>query len=84
VELDEVEVPLGEAIIEWTEVGADAPVVGQSITDCDIRNRTGVSVMAIQRGDETIPNPGPDATIESGDVQSSRWARARSSRSCRS
>jgi TrkA domain protein len=52
VELDEVEVPLGEA----------------SITDCDIRNRTGVSVMAIQRGDETIPNPGPDATIESGDV----------------
>ena len=68
VELDEVEVPLGEAIIEWTEVGADAPVVGQSITDCDIRNRTGVSVMAIQRGDETIPNPGPDATIESGDV----------------
>jgi len=68
VELDEVEVPLGEAIIEWTEVGADAPVVGQSIADCDIRSRTGVSVMAIQRGEETIPNPGPDATIETGDV----------------
>jgi TrkA domain protein len=68
VELDEVEVPLGEALIEWTEVEAGAPVVGETLADCDIRNRTGVSVMAIQRGDETIPNPDPTTTIEAGDV----------------
>ncbi|SFR86108.1 potassium/proton antiporter regulatory subunit, CPA2 family [Halomicrobium zhouii] len=68
VELDEVEVPLGEAIIEWTEVGADAPVAGETLADANIRKRTGVSVMAIQRGGDTIPNPGPDETIETGDV----------------
>ena len=68
VELDEVEVPLGEAIIEWTEVEPGASVVGETLADCDIRNRTGVSVMAIQRGDETIPNPAPNTTIDAGDV----------------
>jgi len=68
VELDEVEVPLGEAIIEWTEVAADAPVAGETLADANIRQRTGASVLAIQRGDDTIPNPGPDTAIEAGDV----------------
>lgn len=68
VELDEVEIPLGEAIIEWHEVGEDAGVADRTLAESNVRKRTGVSVMAVQRGDETIPNPGPETTIETGDV----------------
>lgn len=68
VDLDDVTVPLGDAIIEWTEVGDDSTLVGETLDECRIRERTGVSVLAIQRGDETIPNPAADATIGADDV----------------
>ena len=68
VELDEVEVPLGEAFIEWHEVESEAPVVGDTLGNANFRKRTGASVMAIQRGEETIPNPGPETTVRAGDV----------------
>lgn len=68
IEMDEVQVPLGEAIIEWVDVDQATPVVGQSLRDADIRERTGVSIIAIQRGEETIANPQPDAMIEVDDV----------------
>lgn len=68
VELDEVKVPLGEAIIEWVEVESNAPVVDETLSDANIRKQTGVSVLAIQRGEETIPNPEPDTTVRAGDV----------------
>lgn len=68
IELDRTQVPLGEAILEWVEIGADAAIVGQTLSGCDVRNQTGVSVIAIQRGDETLPNPDPDETITAGDI----------------
>ncbi|RRJ29783.1 cation:proton antiporter regulatory subunit [Halocatena pleomorpha] len=68
VEMDDIQVPLGEAIIEWIDVDPSAPLVGQSLQEATIRERTGVSIMAIQRGEETIANPQPDTTIEANDV----------------
>jgi TrkA domain protein len=68
VEMDDIQVPLGESIIEWVEIDATAPVVGQTLRKADIREQTGTSVIAIQRGAETIPNPMPETTIEAGDV----------------
>ena len=62
VDLDEVEVPLGEAFIEWIEIHPES-----SLQTAQIRTRTGVSVIAIQRGDETIANPEPTDTIQEGD-----------------
>ena len=67
VDLDEIDVPLGEAFIEWIEIHADSPLVDTSLQTAQIRNRTGVSVIAIQRGDETIANPEPTDTIQEGD-----------------
>ncbi|WP_226011427.1 cation:proton antiporter regulatory subunit [Halomicrobium salinisoli] len=67
VELDEVEVPLGDAIIEWYEVG-ESELTGQTLKEANLRERVGVSVIAIQRGDETIPNPRPETTIEAEDT----------------
>jgi TrkA domain protein len=68
VELDEVEVPLGEAIIEWHEVDPDSELAGVSLETASVRARTGASVVAIQRGEETIANPTPETRIEPGDT----------------
>ncbi|MFD1585474.1 cation:proton antiporter regulatory subunit [Halorientalis brevis] len=68
VELDDVQVPLGDAIIEWLDVTADSPLTGQTLRDAEIRQHTGASVIAIQRGDQTRPNPGPEFTIEADDI----------------
>jgi TrkA domain protein len=68
VETDSVRVPLGEAIIEWLDVESGATVAGQTIETSKIRERTGVSVIAIQRDGETLSNPEPDETIAAGDI----------------
>jgi len=68
VETDEVEVPLGEAIIEWLDVEDGSSLVGQSLAEARVRQQTGASVIAIQRGSETVPNPGPEETFDAGDI----------------
>ncbi|GGL27582.1 potassium transporter TrkA [Halarchaeum grantii] len=68
VDVDELTVPLGDAILEWVEVTPDSPLAEEALADTDIRAETGVSVIAVQRDDETIPNPGPDFVIEPGDL----------------
>jgi len=68
VETDNVAVPLGEAIIEWLDVSDGSPLVDQTLAESGVRKQTGVSVIAIQRGAETVPNPGPDETIAAGDI----------------
>jgi TrkA domain protein len=68
VEMDDLRVPLGESIIEWVEIEEDADLVGWSLGDCRVRERTGVSVIAVQRGEETIGNPKPDLVLAVGDI----------------
>lgn len=57
-----------KAKIEVVRVPAGSPAVGGSLKELDIRGRTGVSVLAIQRGDETTANPPPGAALAEGDV----------------
>ena len=68
VEMDDIQVPLGEAIIEWVDIDPDSPLVGQSLRAANLREQTGVSVIAIQRGEETIANPKPETTVEASDI----------------
>jgi len=68
VDVAELEVPLGEAIIEWWEVGEDSTLAGESLGDAHVRRETGVSVIAVQRGEMTIPNPDSTYRIQPGDV----------------
>ena len=65
---EELSVPLGDAIIEWVDIDGDSPVAGQTLAESDLRNVSGVSVLAVQRGSETIPNPDADFRIEPGDI----------------
>ena len=68
VDLDRVEVPLGEAIIEWTELPDDSPLDGESLRDADLRQRIGVSVVAVQRGEQSVANPDPEFELAAGDI----------------
>ncbi len=55
----------GRMKIEWVRAGRAA---GKTIGELDIRRRTGASVIAVVRGDKTIPNPSADTEIKEGDV----------------
>jgi len=68
VETDNVEVPLGESIIEWLDVDEDSPLVDKTLAESSVRQQTGASIIAIQRAAETIANPGPKETIAAGDI----------------
>ena len=68
VEMNETRVPLGEAIIEWVDLEAESALVGTSLRAANLRGRTGVSVIAIQRGEETLSNPEPETVLQSGDI----------------
>ena len=68
VDVADLEVPLEGAIIEWVTVGEDSSLAGRTLGEAAIRRETGVSVLAVQRGDETVPNPDPGERLAPGDV----------------
>lgn len=53
--------------IDWLPLRDDSPYAGRTIGDARVRTRTGVSVVAVLRGEEAVPAPGPDLEIEGGD-----------------
>lgn len=54
-------------VIDWLPVRADSAYVGKSIGDTRLRTRTGVSVVAIVRGEDAIAAPGPEQVLQSAD-----------------
>lgn len=54
--------------IDWVTIPAGSPIVGTSIGEGQFRTRTGVSIVAVARGETTIAAPGPDHRFEAGDV----------------
>lgn len=55
-------------VLEWIELGPGSPMANRSIGEGELRARTGASVVAVIRGSESIPAPGPDVVLEPGDV----------------
>jgi TrkA domain protein len=68
VALDDLTVPLGDAIIEWVTVTEGSSIAGRTLAEAHIRRETGVSVIAVQRGPDTHPNPDPEFELQVGDV----------------
>jgi TrkA domain protein len=54
--------------IEWIHVDLTSPSAGNTIGDGQFRTRTGSSVVAVVRGDETHPAPGPDFRFHADDT----------------
>lgn len=53
--------------IDWLPVREDSPYAHRSIGDARVRSRTGVSIVALIRGDDAIPSPGPSEEMKAGD-----------------
>ncbi|RKD94685.1 cation:proton antiporter regulatory subunit [Halopiger aswanensis] len=69
VQAEAVETMLSDdTFLEWYNVTDTADIAGQSLEDAAIRERTGVSVIAIQRGDDLISPPTPETVLEVGDT----------------
>ncbi len=66
-QLAELQQRLEGLAIDWLPVREDSAYAGRTIGDARIRSRTGVSVVAIVRGEEAVPAPGPEERLDSGD-----------------
>ena len=54
--------------IDWLTVDPGTPYAGKTIGDARIRTRTGVSVVAVIRGDQAFPAPGPEFMVDARDT----------------
>lgn len=50
------------------KIHEDSTVTEKSIADLNLRNDYGVTLLAIRRNDETIPNPSPSKKLQAGDI----------------
>jgi TrkA domain protein len=66
-ELAELQQRIEGLAIDWLPVRVDSPYAHGPLGAARVRTRTGVSVVAVLRGDQAIPAPGPDAEVEPGD-----------------
>ena len=53
---------------EWIRLPESDTVVDKTIGDLQIRSSTGASIVAIVRGEEVMPNPGPEVALRAGDL----------------
>jgi TrkA domain protein len=54
--------------IDWLPVPTNSPFATGTIGDTQARTRTGVSIVAVLRGEEAFPAPGPDFGLRGGDT----------------
>lgn len=54
--------------IDWLTLDPGSPYDGKTIGDGRMRTRTGASVVAVLRGSEAHPAPGPDFQLVAGDT----------------
>lgn len=68
VTVDQLSVPLGAAIIEWVNIPKKSSFAGSTIEETNLRDETATTIIAIQRGTETFPNPEPNFELDAGDI----------------
>lgn len=58
----------GGVLLEWYELHPGSNLIGETLESAGIGNRTGLTVVAIQRDDTTIDSPPADTTLNEGDT----------------
>lgn len=66
--LEDVEQRIAGLAIDWVALDEQSPLVGRSLRETAVHSRTGVSIVAVLRGDEAFPAPTGDFVLEAGDV----------------
>jgi CPA2 family monovalent cation:H+ antiporter-2 len=54
--------------IEGYKVKGESPLVGRTISEMQVRKKTGVTILAVRRRHEVHTNPSPSFWFESGDI----------------
>ena len=65
---ESMDVVFSQLSVEWMKAAAGSPLVGQSLQEAAVRERTGASVIAILREGQAIPNPQPGERVAAGDT----------------
>lgn len=69
IQTERVQTMLAEGtFLEWYNVDAGSEIAGQTLADARVRERTGVSIVAVQREDDLVPSPSPETVIKPGDT----------------
>jgi CPA2 family monovalent cation:H+ antiporter-2 len=66
--LVELSSDVGELPMTTHQVDGHTWAVGRSLSELDLRARTGALIVAVRRGADNIPSPSLDLTIEQGDL----------------
>lgn len=66
--VEELEMALGELLIEWITVPDTSPWIGKSLAEAGFRARTGITVIAILREPEPVTGALPGDVIQQGDT----------------
>lgn len=67
-ELVELQQNVEGLAIDWLLLQPNSPFAGRTIGDTGARTRTGVSIVAVLRGETPFPAPGPEFALEGGDT----------------
>lgn len=65
---EEKELFMKNLVIEWVGIEKSSPLTGKSIGELEVRRKTGVTIVSIIRGNQTITNPHPEEIIKEGDT----------------
>jgi TrkA domain protein len=69
VRTQDPETLLGDNVmIEWYTLDTDDPFVGETLSEANIRERTGATVIAVERGEECVASPEADFRLREDDV----------------
>jgi monovalent cation:H+ antiporter-2, CPA2 family len=66
--LADLQLTLPALEISAIRVGDKCPLVGQTLSEAQMRSRFGVTLLAIMRGTRLVSNPASDERVESGDL----------------
>ena len=58
----------GDTVIEWYTLDDDSLLTGKTLEESDLRDETGVTVIAVERGADAYPSPGPTFELEADDT----------------
>jgi TrkA domain protein len=65
--VEEIERIVGEFVVDWVTLNENAAAVGRSIADLEVRRQSGMTVIAIVRGKQSITGPDPREKLAAGD-----------------
>jgi TrkA domain protein len=66
--VEDLEMALGELLIEWVRVPDESPAIGKTLAECAFRARTGVTIIAILREPEPVTGAQPSDVVQVGDT----------------